>query len=70
MGLSEFELEQAKWRDLVGGFILAFGDIEVITHRLWKDHCDGTAPLFKPRVGVLLKALRAAQPRNESTSPY
>lgn len=65
MGLSEFELEQAKWRDLVGGFILAFGDVEVITHRLWKDHCKGNAPLFKPRVERLLNVLGKAQPLND-----
>ena len=65
MDHSGFELEQAKWRDLVGGFILAFGDVEVITHRLWKDHCKGKAPLFKPRVEALLKALKSLEPRND-----
>lgn len=66
MSHSEFELEQAKWRDLVGGFILAFGDVEVITHRLWRDHCNGKAPLFKPRVEALLQALRKLEPRNDA----
>lgn len=65
MSHSEFELEQAKWRDLVGGFILAFGDVEVITHRLWRDHCNGKAPSFKPRVEALLQALRKVEPRND-----
>ena len=65
MGCSEFETEQEKWRDLVGGFILAFGDVEVITHRLWKDHCRGKPPLFKPRVRALLSALRNANPQND-----
>lgn len=65
MSLSEFETEQAKWRDLVGGFILAFGDVEVITHRLWKDHCNGKAPLFKSRVENLLKVLGKLEPRND-----
>lgn len=65
MSHSDFELEQAKWRDLVGGFILAFGDVEVITHRLWKDHCNGKAPQFKPRVETLLKALGKLEPRND-----
>lgn len=65
MELSEFELEQDKWRNLVGGFILAFGDVEVITHRLWKDHCKGKAPFFKLRVEGLLNVLRKAQPRND-----
>ena len=61
---SDFETEQAKWRDLVGGFILAFGDVEVITHRLWKDHCRGKPPFFKPRVEALLRALRNNTPQN------
>ena len=65
MGHSEFETEQAKWRDLVGGFILAFGDIEVITHRLWKDHCRGIPPLFKNRVTTLLSTLQNTNPKNE-----
>ena len=64
MSHSEFETEQAKWRDLVGGFILAFGDVEVITHRLWKDHCQGKAPFFKPRVETLLSTLRKIEPLN------
>lgn len=66
MSLSEFEIEQAKWRDLVGGFILAFGDIEVITHRLWRDHCDGKAPLFKPRVQALLQVLKKSEPKDDA----
>lgn len=62
----EFEAEQAKWRDLVGGFILAFGDVEVITHRLWRDHCCGKAPpRFKPRTSALLDVLRKANPKND-----
>lgn len=64
MESSEFELEQANWRDLVGGFILAFGDVEVITHRLWKDHCNGKAPQFKLRVKGILSALERLEPRN------
>ncbi|MBI3711486.1 MAG: hypothetical protein HY253_00765 [Burkholderiales bacterium] len=66
MSLSDFELEQAKWRNLVGGFILAFGDVEVITHRLWRDHCKGKAPLFKPRVEALLTALNKLEPKNDA----
>ncbi len=65
MSHSEVELEQAKWRDLVGGFILAFGDVEVITHRLWRDHCTGKAPFFKPRVEAILKALGKLEPKND-----
>jgi hypothetical protein len=52
----------AKWRDLVGGFILAFGDIELITIRLWRDYV-GESPTphqFKERTGRVLSALRRA----------
>jgi hypothetical protein len=66
MGTSDFELQQAQWRDLVGGFILAFGDVEVITHWLWKDHCKGKAPLFKPRVEQLMNTLKKLDPPNET----
>ena len=65
MSLSAFELQQAQWRDLVGGFILAFGDVEVVTLLLWKDHGKGTAPPFKKRVDRLLTVLKNIEPRNE-----
>jgi hypothetical protein len=41
-----FADEQAKWRDLVGGFILAFGDIEIVSHKLWTRYF----PLHEPPV--------------------
>jgi hypothetical protein len=50
----------AGQRDLVGGFILAFGDIELITFRLWRDHVQA-APIphnFTERTGRVLSALR------------
>jgi hypothetical protein len=52
--------EEEKWRDLVGGFILAFGDIELFTHHLWQAHCPGVnAPQnFRRRTKGLLKALQ------------
>jgi len=31
------EISESKWRDLVGGFILAFSEIGIITYRLWND---------------------------------
>jgi hypothetical protein len=49
----------AKWRDLVGGFILAFGQIELITFRLWRDHCQGEpSHNFTVRTGAVIAALR------------
>jgi len=66
VSIDEFEAEQAKWRDLVGGFILAFGDVETITHRLWRDHCAGKPPVFfKERTTKLLSVLLSAHPRND-----
>lgn len=59
-----FHAAQEKWRDLVGGFILAFGDIEVITHKLWREHCKGKAPMFKPRVEQILASLRRLDSAN------
>ena len=58
----------AKWRDLVGGFILAFGDIELITYRLWNECCgDRAAPVFfKQRTSKLLAFLRNAKARNDA----
>lgn len=50
----------AKWRDLIGGFILAFGDIELISFRLWRNHVK-RLPIphnFKDRTGQVLAALR------------
>jgi hypothetical protein len=51
-----FADEQAKWRDLVGGFILAFGDIELVSHKLWNRYYPDTEPPvnFKERTGKLL----------------
>ena len=65
MSYTEFDAEHAKWRDLVGGFILAFGDVEVMTHRLWRDYCKGKPPFFKPRVEALLNVLRKTEPQNQ-----
>jgi hypothetical protein len=50
----------AKWRDLVGGFILAFGEIELWSFRLWRDHVssDPAPHNFKERTGRVLSALR------------
>ena len=51
--------EEQKWRDLVGGFILAFGEIEVFTYRLWREHLTELPPPrnFKSRTEKLISAL-------------
>lgn len=56
-----------KWRGLVGGFILAFGDIEVITHRLWRAYFGSeTAPVFfKERTSKTLGRLRQDELTNK-----
>lgn len=52
--------EEEKWRDLIGGFILAFGEIELFTYHLWADHFPNKkAPgYFKPRTKALIAALK------------
>jgi hypothetical protein len=52
--------EEEKCRDLVGGFILAFGDIELFAHHLWQLHCPGVKATgnFRPRTIGLLKSLQ------------
>ena len=57
----ESDVLKAKWRDLVGGFILAFGDIEFSTFFLWeKYYSQEQAPNnFKERTGKILGKLRA-----------
>ena len=56
----------AKWRDLVGGFILAFGDVELISYRLWRSHVGEEQPpaRFADRTRKLLGYLR----RDEETN--
>lgn len=58
----------AKWRDLVGGFILAFGDIELQSFRLWRQHVRAS-PIphnFKERTGRILAELRKHGSENEA----
>src|SRR4249919_540735 len=52
----------AQWRDLVGGFILAFGDIELISFRLWREHV-GVGPVpynFKVRTERVLANIKGS----------
>jgi hypothetical protein len=53
---SIFADQQTKWRDVVGGLILAFGDIEVVSHKLWSRYFPSTEPPihFRERTGKLL----------------
>ena len=57
--------EEEKWRDLVGGFILTFGEIELFTYLVWSDYCHTTPPhRFGDRVKGLLAALRMDEAKN------
>jgi len=62
------EISESKWRDLVGGFILAFGEIEFITYRLWNDlFPDQKAPdKFRPRTNLILDHLKVSPEKNEN----
>jgi hypothetical protein len=55
-----------KWRDLVGGFILAFGDIELITYRLWSERFKKKRPpnRFAARTKQILSQLNSKKPKN------
>jgi len=62
------EISESKWRDLVGGFILAFGEIEFITYRLWNDLFPDQKPLekFRPRTNQILANLQESPQKNEA----
>jgi hypothetical protein len=62
------EISESKWRDLVGGFILAFGEIEFITYRLWNDLFPDQKPpeKFRPRTNLILDYLKASAEKNET----
>ena len=58
--------EDAKWRDLVGGFILAFGEIELFTYLMWPS-CypkQEVPDKFADRISQLVDALKKKQPRS------
>ncbi len=50
----------AKWRDLVGGFILAFGEVELLTLYLWRRYFANEPPphSFRERTGKLLGPMK------------
>lgn len=62
------DISEAKWRDLVGGFILAFGEIEFITYRLWNDLFPDQKPpdKFRPRTNQILDRLKALPEINQA----
>tara|TARA_R110002049_G_scaffold22908_12_gene81423 strand:+ start:2278 stop:2703 length:426 start_codon:yes stop_codon:yes gene_type:complete len=52
--------EEERWRDLVGGFILTFGEIELFTYHIWSEYLHGQKPprLFASRTKALIAALQ------------
>lgn len=66
--MRDYEEEISQWRELVGGFILSFGDIEAISFRLWERFCpDPEAPdRFAERVSKLIGEIRKAHTNNPS----
>jgi hypothetical protein len=58
--INSSEISESKWRDLVGGFILAFGEIEFVTYRLWNDLFPDQKPQekFRPRTNQILEHLK------------
>lgn len=63
----EYAFESEKWELLVGGFILAFGDIELISIELWREHFEADPPReFSSRVNKIIGKLKTLGPsRNE-----
>jgi hypothetical protein len=61
--------EEEKWRDLVGGFILAFGEIELFTYHIWPQYLSSKKPpqLFKPRAWALIAALQVGLDTSRET---
>lgn len=61
-------LSDNNWRDLVGGFILAFGEIELVTYRLWNGLFAEEIPPdnFCRRTERIIKQLKISNPNNET----
>ena len=66
--MSDYETNIDKWKLLVGGFILSFGDIEMITYRLWCNlYGDREFPKqFSDRTGKLIGKLAEKESGNEA----
>ena len=58
--MSDFDGRLAEWERLIGRFILAFGEIELLTFILWRHYGLTPAPShnFKERAGDILTRLR------------
>ena len=54
--------EIETWKLLIGGFIMAFGEVELYTYKLWRDIFPGTEVRneFKPRIDKLVGKLRGS----------
>ena len=59
--MSDFDDRLAQWERLIGRFVLAFGEIELLTFMLWRHYGLAQVPShnFKERAGVILTRLRA-----------
>ncbi len=64
--MSDYQENLDKWKLLVGGFILSFGDIEMITYRLWKEVFPGREfpKQFSDRTGKLIGKLSEDKEKN------
>lgn len=64
--MRDYQANLDKWKLLVGGFILSFGDIEMITFRLWqKLYGDREFPKqFSDRTAKLIGKLSEAEEKN------
>lgn len=62
-----FRLEIEQWQRLIGQFILAFAEIELITYRLWRDAFHTASPprQFASRINPIIEHIRKRCPPNE-----
>ena len=65
--MNDYQENIDKWKLLVGGFILSFGDIEMITYRLWQEqYGDREFPKqFSDRANKLIGKLRENEKEND-----
>jgi hypothetical protein len=58
--MHHFEAEVERWSTLIGRFILAFGEIELLSFALWRKYYPNSPPPhnFKERTGSVLAKLR------------
>lgn len=67
--MDDYARDLEKWKILIGGFILSFGDIEAITYRLWECYCRTDIALapqqFGDRASKIIGAMKESSADRE-----